>query len=112
MKFKLIFDETEDRLKFNIFITQYTGMSNSEICDRTNFHVHYQMPSALNLVTQAELNSLITEKNQEQITSIVKEIQELQHKKTLLINNLRADINPKAIAACDKIKMDYAEYFV
>jgi hypothetical protein len=109
MKFKLVYDEIENRLKFHLFKTQYP-ISGSSVC--VNSHVHYEMHTALNDVTQAELNSLITEENQEQIANIIKEIQELYAKKTLLITNLRADINPKAIAACDKIKMDYVEYFV
>jgi hypothetical protein len=110
MRFKLFFNEKEQKLDFNCLTDSNTDIILPENPEQ---HVYYPIPNDLQREMKAALMPLIEDENiSQEIADLQVEIKNILEKRRQLIYDLRMKLNPSIIEVCKQFKEDNAEYFI
>jgi hypothetical protein len=109
MRFKLYFNEQKQELDINCLKDTH---SDTILPDDVSQHVYFPIPNELREDIHKYLTPLITDTVSEEYLKIQETIKALNDRKRELINDLRAAINPKIMAKCEKFKEENAEHFI
>lgn len=109
MRFKIFFNEGEQKLDINCLNDNHTDIILPENPDQ---HVYYPIPNDLRSEIKEYLKDILDDNATDEINSIIGEIVELQQKRKQAIYNLREKLNPEIIQRCEIFKKENAEYFI
>ena len=109
MRFKVFYNEKINEIDISCLKDKNKSIILPEALDQ---HVSYPIPKDMEKIIKKELFELIDKKETEKYLAITGEIQELQNKRKNMIEELRAELNPKILKTCEGLKERFPEYYI
>lgn len=109
MRFKIFFNELKQSLDVSCLRSACTAVW---IPENTAQHVLYPIPDELAPNILEYLQGMLDQSISDEFKNIDASIKELQQKRSKLINEARAKMNPTIIEYCEKFKIDHPELFI